>query len=162
MRNKRSLLGLVIALVAAALVWWTQGDGATPGAQPDSPSVQVPSDTSSVQVPNESPTEAPDSGTDPDSGLPFVQEADLPPEAHDTLALIDQGGPYPEDEDGTTFFNREGILPDHEEGYYQEFTVYTPGSDDRGARRIVTGAGDELYWTDDHYSSFSRIQRGGP
>jgi ribonuclease T1 len=37
--------------------------------------------------------------------------------------------------------------------------VPTPGSDDRGARRIVAGADGELYWTDDHYSSFARIRR---
>lgn len=173
MTNKRSLLGLVLALLTAAVLWWTQGDGATPQAQPDdTPSVEVPSPSepttspsdSPADSPGESPTdggEVPDSGTDPDSGLPVVQEADLPPEAHDTLALIDQGGPFPYEEDGTTFSNREGILPDHEEGYYKEHTVETPGSDDRGARRIVTGSGGEFYWTDDHYASFSRIAREG-
>jgi len=35
--------------------------------------------------------------------------------------------------------------------------VETPGSPDRGARRIVEGAAGELYWTDDHYASFSLI-----
>ena len=29
----------------------------------------------------------------------------------------------------------------------------------RGPRRIVTGDGGEYYWTDDHYDSFSRIER---
>ena len=44
-------------------------------------------------------------------------------------------------------------------GYYREYTVPTPGVDHRGARRIVAGDdGEELYWTDDHYSSFSRHQ----
>ena len=43
MTNKRSLLGLVLALLTAAVLWWTQGDGATPEAQPDdTPSVEVP------------------------------------------------------------------------------------------------------------------------
>jgi ribonuclease T1 len=37
--------------------------------------------------------------------------------------------------------------------------VPTPGSDDRGARRIVTGADGEMYWTADHYDSFSWIER---
>jgi ribonuclease T1 len=37
--------------------------------------------------------------------------------------------------------------------------VPTPGSDDRGARRIVAGEAGELYWTQDHYSSFGRIAR---
>ncbi|MCB0073129.1 MAG: hypothetical protein KDE20_16780, partial [Caldilineaceae bacterium] len=43
------------------------------------------------------------------------------------------------------------------EGYYREYTVETPGSDDRGARRIVGGEAGELYYTDDHYNSFSWI-----
>ncbi len=40
-----------------------------------------------------------------------------------------------------------------------ESTVDTPGSDDRGARRIVAGQGDDFYCTDDHYSTFARINR---
>ena len=79
------------------------------------------------------PEVEPDAG----SGLPVVELADLPPEAAETLALIDAGGPFPEDEDGDVFQNREELLPDHPMGYYKEYTVPTPGSDDRGARRIV-------------------------
>lgn len=83
----------------------------------------------------------------------------LPPEAFDTLALIEAGGPFPYDRDGTVFQNREGRLPSQPRGHYREYTVPTPGSRDRGARRIVTG-GDppvEFYYTDDHYRSFRRI-----
>src|SRR6188472_4407963 len=83
--------------------------------------------------------------TDPESGLPLVPLADLPPEAADTVASIDQGLPFPFDGDGVTFENREGLLPAHESGYYREFTVVTPGSEDRGARRIVAGQVGELY-----------------
>jgi ribonuclease T1 len=84
--------------------------------------------------------------------------SDLPPEAWDTLDLIEQGGPYPYPEDGGVFYNREGLLPSQEEGYYHEYTVETPGSDDRGARRIVTGEADqEDYYTADHYESFDLI-----
>ena len=100
-------------------------------------------------------------GTDPESGLAWIAESDLPPEGTETLDLIDDGGPFPyPDKDGTTFGNREGILPDEPSGYYAEYTVPTPGSDDRGARRIVTGEGGEFYYTEDHYESFSRIDRG--
>ncbi|MDJ1132841.1 ribonuclease [Streptomyces iconiensis] len=82
----------------------------------------------------------------------------LPPEAHETLDLIEQGGPYPYPQDGTVFQNREGILPDQQEGYYHEYTVETPGSDDRGARRIVTGdKQQEDYYTADHYESFDLV-----
>ena len=89
----------------------------------------------------------------------MVQLAALPPEAAETVELIDAGGPFPEDEDGGTFGNREDLLPDEQMGYYAEYTVPTPGSEDRGARRIVAGDDGELYWTEDHYRSFERIVR---
>lgn len=99
-------------------------------------------------------------GDDTASSLPVVRLAELPPEAARTVRLIDAGGPFPEPEhDGDTFGNREELLPDRPMGYYREYTVPTPGLDHRGARRIVTGAPDELYWTADHYSSFARIRR---
>jgi ribonuclease T1 len=101
-----------------------------------------------------------DPATDAASGLPVVRLAALPPEAGRTVELIDAGGPFPEpDHDGGTFGNREELLPDQPMGYYREYTVPTPGVDHRGARRIVAGDGEELYWTDDHYSSFSLIRR---
>ena len=102
-----------------------------------------------------------DSGDiDPVSGLPWILEEELPVEGQATLALIDQGGPFPfPDKDGSTFGNFEGLLPDHPRGYYAEYTVITPGSTDRGARRIVTGDGGEYYWTEDHYASFERVAR---
>jgi len=98
-------------------------------------------------------------GTDPVSGLSWVDAGSLPPEALDTLELIDAGGPFPYEQDGGVFFNNERILPLQDRGYYHEYTVETPGSDDRGARRIVAGTDGELYWTGDHYQSFERIQR---
>jgi ribonuclease T1 len=57
------------------------------------------------------------------------------------------------------FENREGILPDQPDGFYHEYTVETPGSDDRGARRIVVGADDVFFYTDDHYDSFQVVLR---
>ncbi|MFE0099033.1 ribonuclease [Streptomyces sp. NPDC059009] len=85
----------------------------------------------------------------------------LPSQAHDTLDLIEKGGPYPYPQDGTVFSNREGILPQQSSGYYHEYTVKTPGSPDRGARRIVTGEkSQEDYYTADHYESFDLVDRG--
>ncbi|MFC8413015.1 ribonuclease domain-containing protein [Streptomyces coelicoflavus] len=86
---------------------------------------------------------------------------DLPSQAHDTLDLIEQGGPFPFEQDGTVFQNREGILPGQSSGYYHEYTVITPGSDTRGARRIVTGEqNQEDYFTADHYASFDLVDYG--
>ena len=96
-----------------------------------------------------------------------VRLADLPPEARETLALIKRGGPFPfPRKDGSTFGNFEKRLPERPRGYYREYTVPTPGSRDRGARRIVAGGGrsgdvaaaDEYYYTQDHYRNFRRIQ----
>lgn len=88
-----------------------------------------------------------------------VPESRLPAEARRTLALIDKGGPFPYAKDGTVFGNFEGRLPKHRRGYYHEYTVPTPGSHDRGPRRIVTGQGGEFYYTDDHYESFRAVLR---
>lgn len=96
-----------------------------------------------------------------------VAVADLPPEAVQTLASIRRGGPfaYPR-KDGSVFGNFEKRLPPEPRGYYREYTVPTPGAHDRGARRIIAGAGSvgdvarsgEYYYSDDHYRSFSRIR----
>lgn len=95
-----------------------------------------------------------------------VAAASLPPQARETLALIRKGGPFPYRKDGATFENREKRLPLQPSGYYRAYTVPTPGSRDRGARRIVAGAGargdpptrGEYYYTDDHYATFRRIR----
>ncbi|QSR26077.1 ribonuclease [Nocardioides aromaticivorans] len=106
------------------------------------------------------PTEDGAEGGADEDGIPYVDLADLPPEAADTVGLIDAGGPFPyPGKDGSTFGNFEGVLPDRERGYYAEYTVETPGLDHRGARRIIAGDGGELYWTEDHYESFERIRR---
>ncbi|HYN11728.1 MAG TPA: ribonuclease domain-containing protein [Burkholderiales bacterium] len=86
-----------------------------------------------------------------------VSLAKLPAEARQTLALIQAGGPFPYQQDGRGFGNREGLLPKRARGHYREYTVKTPGARDRGARRIVAGRGGEYYYTEDHYRSFRRI-----
>jgi ribonuclease T1 len=72
--------------------------------------------------------------------------------------LIKQDGPFPYSRDGVTFGNYEKRLPLRQRGYYREYTVKTPGSRDRGARRIVAGREGEYFYSDDHYRSFLRIQ----
>jgi ribonuclease T1 len=86
-----------------------------------------------------------------------VRLAELPPEARQTVLLIHKGGPYIYAKDGAVFSNREGMLPKQKRGYYREYTVKTPGERTRGARRIITGTGGELYYTEDHYNHFRRI-----
>jgi ribonuclease T1 len=91
-----------------------------------------------------------------------VALADLPPEARSTERLIRAGGPFPHGKDGVVFGNRERLLPRQPRGHYREYTVRTPGSRDRGARRIVCGGRqprepEACFYTEDHYASFRRI-----
>lgn len=88
------------------------------------------------------------------AGMAVIALDELPPEARDTIQLIEQDGPFPYERDGITFQNREGLLPRKPRGYYREYTVITPDSSDRGARRIIAGEEGELYYTEDHYDSF--------
>jgi ribonuclease T1 len=91
-----------------------------------------------------------------------VVVADLSPEGQRTYALILRGGPFSHDKDGVVFGNRERLLPRKRRGYYREYTVDTPGADNRGARRIVCGglrpaAPDGCWYSNDHYASFKKI-----
>lgn len=87
---------------------------------------------------------------------------ELPPEAREVYAKIRAGGPFRYDRDGVVFGNRERVLPPEPRGYYHEYTVRTPGSRTRGARRVVCGgaktAPDVCFYSDDHYQSFRRIR----
>jgi ribonuclease T1 len=91
------------------------------------------------------------------SGLPTIQYDRLPAQARETIDLILRGDPFPYRQDGAVFQNREHLLPGKPSGYYHEYTVVTPGSADRGARRIIAGVQGELYYTDDHYASFKQV-----
>jgi guanyl-specific ribonuclease Sa len=148
---------MVVALVVLAwlVVRAAQGSPDTTGRT--TPVAPTSVGGTRTDAPAGSATEA----TDPVSGLPWVAESALPRQARDTLALVRAGGPYPYPRsDNKTFDNRERLLPRQARGYYREFTVVTPGSDDRGARRIITGRSGEVYWTNDHYASFSRVKEG--
>ena len=112
-----------------------------------------------------------------DSSFLDVRLQELPVEAHQTLQLIRNGGPFPHERDGITFGNYEKLLPSAPRGHYREYTVATPGISHRGARRIVVGCerqrsvtaptgplrlaqcrnGGAFYYTADHYRSFRRI-----
>jgi len=87
-----------------------------------------------------------------------IAYAALPREAQHTLQAIKRGGPFAFERDGVVFGNYERRLPQHNRGYYHEYTVPTPGVRSRGARRIIAGASAEYYYSDDHYRSFMRIR----
>ncbi|MGG6266706.1 ribonuclease domain-containing protein [Leptolyngbya sp. AN03gr2] len=86
-----------------------------------------------------------------------VKVSDLTPEAQATLQQIQSRGSFSYPQDGSVFKNLEKKLPVKPSNYYREYTVETPGSLDRGARRIVMGQGGGIYYTNDHYNSFQEV-----
>jgi len=90
--------------------------------------------------------------------LSVISVAELSAEARDTLHAIKEGETFPYPRDGAVFNNFERVLPEHQRGYYHEYTVITPGMNNRGVKRIVCGPLPECYFTADHYQTFKRIQ----
>ena len=88
----------------------------------------------------------------------------LPSEAQRVVEQILAEAPFTHPRDGSVFHNRERLLPQQASGYYREYTVPTPGVRNRGARRLVTGGKPptELFYTDDHYRSFTRVRISAP
>jgi ribonuclease T1 len=136
------LVGLLLLLVGLLLVVAAcSGAGSTP-----KPTV-TPTPGPAVAAPF-----SPEPPSDWSGGT--IAMGDLPDQAIETLKLVELGGPYPYRQDDGVFGNREGLLPSRPSGAYREYTVVTPGSPDRGARRLVIGEGRFVYYTDDHYDSF--------
>jgi RHS repeat-associated protein len=76
----------------------------------------------------------------------------------DTITRINQGTRDPHRNDGTTFRNDQGRLPPQPPGYYTEYVVGTPNLSGPGPQRLVTGAGGEIYYTPNHYLTFTQIK----
>ena len=116
--SPRTASTLVVAILLIAGLWWLAsgaGDSDPTPASESSTSTQTTDTESQSQQAKPDATGQTQGGgeqTDPASGLPVIAVADLPPEAIETIELIEQGGPFPYDKDGTVFSNFEGLLPD--------------------------------------------------
>jgi len=58
---------------------------------------------------------------------------------------------------GDVFGNREGILPTRKGRTYYECDIDTKGKKSRGAKRIVFSNDGLIYYTDDHYETFTLL-----
>lgn len=58
---------------------------------------------------------------------------------------------------GDKFGNREGLLPKAPGRQYYECDIDTNGSNSRGAKRIVFSNDGLIYYTDDHYETFTLL-----
>lgn len=58
---------------------------------------------------------------------------------------------------GDYFGNREGLLPEKKGRTYYECDIGTVGKKSRGAQRIIYSSDGLIYYTDDHYESFTLL-----
>lgn len=63
---------------------------------------------------------------------------------------------------GDRFGNREGLLPQADGRTYTECDINTLGADSRGAERLVFSNDGLIYYTDDHYESFTLLYGEAP
>lgn len=58
---------------------------------------------------------------------------------------------------GDYFGNYEGLLPEKKGRTYHECDIGTVGKKNRGAQRIIYSSDGLIYYTDDHYESFTLL-----
>ena len=147
-------------------------DGRLPGA-----ALQSPSD---VQVPLAAPArdEKAANGPAPAPGktfTPVVQDAARVKAIMKLVSDIYNNRDLPYSQDGTTFKNKEGRLPQMPVGFYKEYTLLTgnaphvvtigdntydvaPDLSARGSERVIIGGGQKIYYTPDHYKNFILLE----
>jgi guanyl-specific ribonuclease Sa len=149
-RSRQSVIAVMAVLAVAAILLF----GGLLGGSGSSSSTTHPTASATPG--------APSVGVSLPSGVSACALAGLSSQAKDTVTEIFDGGPFPYRQDGVIFDNRERRLPGEPHGYYHEYTVRTPGSADRGTRRVIAGgttptAPEVLYYTGNHYASFCLV-----
>lgn len=155
-RGANPVVMMTMALVAVGALAWAMF-----GKSPSDPTTLSSTTNPSVTT---SSSSSGISGADDaaPSGLAVCEASSLPKQADEVVRAIRSGGPFAARKDGTTFGNRERLLPSKPNGFYREYTVPTPGANNRGARRIVTGGNPKtdpqwFFYTGDHYESFCEM-----
>lgn len=178
-QHRKTLLGLLLAaaLVAAAAFLLPAEPAGEPTQGTTAASVME------ASQPAEPASDAPATETDPDGGQEAVLPEDGSYTTRDDVALYlvtyghlpgnfitkkearALGWPDGGLEDyapgkcigGDEFGNYEGVLPDVPGRTYHECDIDTLGADSRGAKRIVFSDDGNIYYTDDHYESFTLL-----
>ena len=180
----KKLLALILAL---AMLLSLTGCGEILGALggttvPAAPTTEAtePSDTTpppTTQAPTEPPTEAPTEPPIDEDGWYYSKEdvalylhtyGKLPGNfltKNQARALGWSGGSVERYKQGAAiggdnFGNREGLLPNASGRRYFECDIDTLGKSSRGAKRIVFSNDGLIYYTDDHYASFTLLYGG--
>ena len=166
------LLALALTLTAC---------GAAPAPEPQQPAEQEPAQTAEqvspaeeTAEPEEAPPEGEEAQTLPEDGT-YTTKEDVALYIHLYGHLPDNfltkkeaeklgwpGGslePYAPGMciGGSRFGNYEGLLPEAEGRTYTECDIDTLGAEKRGAKRIVFSNDGLIYYTEDHYESFTLL-----
>ena len=183
MQHRKTLFGLLLAaaLVAAAVFLLPVEPDRTAAPAPE------PRPVSAAQAPSGTAAQGTDTAPEQDAAQPDEAQADLTEDgsytARDDVALYLAiyghlpgnfitkaearalgwpGGGLEEYAPGKCiggdeFGNYEGILPDVPGRTYYECDIDTLGADSRGAKRIVFSNDGNIYYTADHYESFTLL-----
>jgi len=144
-----------------------------PTEKPTQPPTQPPTEKP-TEPPTEPPTEAPTEPPIDEGGWYYSKEdvslylytyGHLPSNfitKNQARALGWSGGSVERYKEGAAiggdkFSNREGLLPRASGRQYYECDIDTNGKSSRGAKRIVFSNDGLIYYTDDHYESFTLL-----
>ena len=135
-----------------------------PEEQPSEQSTEPESDPEPDQKPNkEKLDEFADYSSKDDVALYISQYDHLPPnfitknQARKEYGWNGGGLPDGMSIGGDYFGNREGLLPEAEDREYTECDIDTTNADSRGAKRIVFSNDGLIFYTDDHYKTFTQL-----
>jgi guanyl-specific ribonuclease Sa len=98
------------------------------------------------------------SGMNPWTGKPIIDVSADDLGISTTMDRIEAGQSHPHKNDGSTFMNKEGVLPAKGQGYYKEYVHPTQGINGPGPQRIIIGNRGEYYYSPDHYRTFIRFR----
>lgn len=171
MKNTRNNSLVIIILILAVIFLRDRIDLSQLLGGESSTSPTQTQSTPTLQTPNQSPNDSSQSANqsssqddslimrdvkiyDLDGNLAYEGDMDL----KSVFERIERGESDSHDNDGSTFGNREGLLPKKERGYYTEYVVRTPGMRSVGPQRLILGDGGEAYYTPDHYESFIQVR----
>ena len=181
----KKIASLLLALVLAlALTLTACGSQPTEPQVPDAPAqeeIALPETPEEALLTPEEQTEA-ESAASPEEDAEAPEEDLLPEDgtytsAEDVALYIHQYGHLPDNfitkkhaeklgwqggslehyAPGKCIGNYEGLLPEKEGRTYTECDIDTLGASKRGAKRIVFSNDGLIYYTDDHYESFTLL-----
>ena len=160
MRARKAIASLLVLLASLAygVARWID-----PSSAPAQRSEARPADPPRLPAP---PPQAPAAERSANPAVGKLHDAELEAQVGRVIAAVDATGKPPAGvaQGGRRggpkglFDNADGRLPRKPRGYYMESDVWPRGPGGRGAIRLVFGKEGEVYFTADHYRSFTRLR----